>query len=47
MRARGTRWGFLRRPRFRFQSPLGLACWSEPVDGNEDDHNSFFWLVQL
>ena len=38
----------LRRPRVRFRSPLGLACRSEPMDGNEDDHNSvFFWLIQL
>ena len=37
----------LRRPRVRFRSPLGLACWSEPMDGKEDDHNSVFWLIQL
>ena len=35
----------LRRPRVRFRSPLVLACWSEPMDGNEDDHNSVFWLI--
>ena len=37
----------LRRARVRLRSPLGLACWSEPMDGKEDDHESVFLLVQL
>ena len=35
------------RPRVQFRSPIGLACLSVPMDRNEDDHNSVFWLIHL